>query len=204
MDDVWPTDSGIKDTEFWPFSRVALTTWARLGVPSGGAAAGWLRGENALRPQSTKVIGLVATALATSAVVSPARGGVVEFTDKDAWIAAVGRFTTVDFVGFPPGTFITDQYAGLGIHFTDGNDSIPPFDPITFPNNGWGLDGNGDINVSFDSDQAWLAVEFPGFLRFQLFSEGQLIYDSGLFGQVGFGNAREHLVEPSGPRRMAA
>ena len=151
-------------------------------------SVGRLRRENDMRPRTGKTIGLFATALVTSLSVGSAYGGVTEFTDKDAWIAAVGRFTTVDFVGFPVGTFITEQYAGLGIHFTDGNDSISPFDPITFPNNGWGLDGNGNINVSFDSDQAWLAVDFPGHLRFQLFSEGQLIYESGLFGQAGVGN----------------
>lgn len=141
-----------------------------------------------MRPQIAKVIGLVATALATSAAVTPARGGVFEFTDKDAWIAAVGGFTTVDFVGFPSGTFITEQYAGLGIHFTDGNDSIPPFGPISFPNDGWDLDGNGDINVSFDSPQLWIAVDYPGFMQFELFWQDQLVYTSSLFLPGGIGN----------------
>ncbi len=33
----------------------------------------------------------------------------VEFTDKDAWIAAVRQFNTIDFTGFADGTFITNQ-----------------------------------------------------------------------------------------------
>ncbi len=141
-----------------------------------------------MRPRTGKTIGLFATALIASLSVGSAYGGVMEFTDKDAWIAAVGRFTTVDFVGFLPGTFITEQYAGLGIHFTDGNDSIPPFGRFVFPNDGWGLDGNGDINVSFDSPQLWIAVDYPGGIQFELLWQGQLIYSSSPFSPGGLGN----------------
>ena len=141
-----------------------------------------------MRPRTGKTIRLLAAALITSAAVEAAQAGVMEFTDKDAWIAAVGRSTTVDFVGFLVGTFITEQYAGLGIHFTDGNDSIPPFDPITFPNDGWGLDGNGNINVSFDSPQLWIAVDYPGFMQIELFWQGQLFYSSNRFLPGGVGN----------------
>ena len=55
---------------------------------------------------------------------APASGDVLEFTDKDEWIEAVGEFTTIDFTGYPKDTFIADQYAYLGILFTDGNDNI--------------------------------------------------------------------------------
>ncbi|MCH8151501.1 MAG: hypothetical protein IH830_03905 [Planctomycetes bacterium] len=113
-------------------------------------------------------------------------GFVAEFTDKDEWIAAVGDFTTIDFTGFAQGTFITDQYADLGIVFTDGNDSIN-FSPTAFPNDAWGLDGNGDISVSFDAPQAWIGVDFPGDLQIDLFSEGRLIHTS-VFIAGGIGN----------------
>ncbi len=141
-----------------------------------------------MRPRTGKTIGLFATALLTSLSVGPAHGAVTEFIDKDAWIAAVGTFMIVDFAGFPPGTFITEQYAGLGIHFTDGNDSIPPFGQFLFPNDGWGLDGNGNINVSFDSPQLWIAVDYPGFMQFELFWQDQLVYTSSLFLPGGIGN----------------
>ena len=114
-----------------------------------------------------------------------ASGDVLEFTDKDAWINAVGDFTTVDFTGFPEGTFITDQYADLGILFTDGNDSIH-FRP-SFVNDGVGLDGNGNITVVFDTPQAWIGVDFPGDLQIDLFSEGRLIHTS-VFIAGGIGN----------------
>ncbi|MCH8165525.1 MAG: hypothetical protein IH889_07945 [Planctomycetes bacterium] len=133
--------------------------------------------------------GLIAAAIMAWPGNGQALGGFVEeFTDKDSWIAAVGDFTTVDFTGFAPGTFITDQYADLGILFTDGNDSISPFDPITYPEDGWGLDGNGNISVAFDTPQAWIGVDFPGFLSIELYSQGRLFFTSNLNGGAGVGN----------------
>ncbi len=125
-------------------------------------------------------------ALALLSAQPAAQAGVTEYTDKDAWIAAVGTFTTVDFAGFPPGTFITEQYAGLGVLFTDGNDSI--FFTPSFVNDGWGLDGNGDINVSFDIPQLWIAVDYPGSIQFELFLQDQLVYTSNRFLPGGIGN----------------
>ena len=132
-----------------------------------------------------KTTGLLALALSVCSGGRAAVGGFIEFTDKDEWIAAVGRFTTMDFTGFPPGTFITDQYADLGILFTDGNDSIH-FTP-SFPNDGVGLDGNGDISVAFDTPQSWIGVDFPGALQIELYSSGRLIYTSSIVGAGGIG-----------------
>ena len=117
---------------------------------------------------------------------APAHAGVQEFTDKDEWINAVGEFTTVDFTGFDVATFITDQYADLGILFTDGNDSIQH--TVSFLNDEWGLDGNGDISVAFDTPQLWIGVDFPGFMRIELYDEGRLIYTSSNFLPGGVGN----------------
>ena len=111
--------------------------------------------------------------------------GVVEFFDKEEWEAAVGQFTTIGFTGFPQGTFITDQYADLGILFTDGTDTI--FFTPSFINDSWGLAGNGDINLSFTTPQAWIGVDFPGFLSIELFSAGKLIHTAE-FGSAGVGN----------------
>ena len=115
----------------------------------------------------------------------PVSAGVIEFTDKDEWINAVGEFTTIGFTGFEIGTFITDQYADLGILFTDWNDSIQ-FSPTAFPNDEWGLDGNGDIAVAFDTPQLWIGADFPGILRIELYRDGRLFYVSKDYG-VGIG-----------------
>ena len=118
-------------------------------------------------------------------MTAPIHAGVIEFTDKDEWIAAVGEFTTIDFTGFEVGTFITDQYADLGILFTDGNDTI--HHTGSFVNDGAGLDGNGDIAVAFDTPQLWIGVDFPGFLDIELYYQGKLFH-TGVFGFGGVGN----------------
>ncbi len=137
-----------------------------------------------MRPRTGKTIGLFATALLTSLSVGSAYGGVMEFTDKVAWITAVGQFTTIDFTGFPDGTFITEQYAHLGIHFTDGNDSIDVSGAHV--NDGFGLDGNPSMHLSFDNPQLWLAVDYPGSVQIDLFSGNELIH-SALFVGAGVG-----------------
>ncbi len=121
-------------------------------------------------------------------VCCEARAGVLEFHDKGAWINAVVSFTTIGFEGFPPGTVITDQHIDLGVVFADGNDTTGSFCPRTFPEDGWGLDGNGNITLVFDTPQAWIAADFPGRLQIQLFANGELLYMSGIFGVGGVGN----------------
>ena len=135
-----------------------------------------------------KTIGLTAVVLSAGFGDRVAVCGVVEFFDRDEWVKAVGEgnFLTVDFTGFPDGIFITDQYADLGILFTDGNDSIFLNDGA-FPNDGAGLDGFGNISVSFDTPQAWIGVDFPGFLSIELFSGGRLFYTSSIAGGGGVG-----------------
>ena len=138
-----------------------------------------------MRPRTGKTIGLFATALVVSLSLGSAYGGVMEFTDKDAWIAAVGQFTTIDFTGFPQGTFITNQYADLGVLFTDGNDSIDASG--SYLNDGFGLDGNPSMHLSFDSPMLWFAVDHPGNVQIDLFIGEQLIHSALFFGGgVGF------------------
>ncbi len=118
-------------------------------------------------------------------VSAPAHGGVQEFTDKDEWINAVGEFTTIDFTGFSEGTFITDQYADLGVLFTDGNDTISVNDG--FLNDGSGLRGSDTITIAFNSPQAYIGVDYPGGMKFELFSEGQLFF-TAINDSAGVGN----------------
>jgi hypothetical protein len=115
-----------------------------------------------------------------------AYGEVIEITDPDGWFGAVGAVTTIDFTGFPNGWIITDQYSDLGINFVDGNDQF--FFTPSFVNDNWGANGNGDLTVVFDTPQAYIAAEFPGFLRIELFSQGESVYVSSLFFGDPVGN----------------
>ncbi len=125
--------------------------------------------------------------LLAGAATPGASAGFIEFlNDRDGWINAVGPFTTIHFNEVPKHTFITDEYADLGVIFTDGDDQITFGE--SFLNDDWGLDGNGDINVVFDMPQLWIAVDFPGGMQFQLFREGALVYDSTAWVPGGAGN----------------
>ena len=117
---------------------------------------------------------------------SSASGEITRFANRAEWEAAVGPFTTVDFTGFPHGTVVTEQYANLGAHFTDANDTIY-YNPSSFYNDDYGLDGNGDITVAFDQPIFWIAVDYPGLMQFKLFSGGELAYTSSEFGMGGAG-----------------
>ena len=127
-------------------------------------------------------------ALTLMLLSAPASADVIEFTDKDEWIDAVGEFTTIDFTGFPEGTWITDQYADLGILFTDGDDWI--HHTCGYVNDCWGLaggDGDEQITLAFDTPQLWIGVDYPGAMKIELFNEGRLIYTSSDFGGGGAG-----------------
>ncbi len=128
----------------------------------------------------TKIGGLTA-AVCVVGMAATAQAGVLEFGDKDEWFADVGPVTTIDFTGFENGVFITDQFEELGVLFTDGDDNIA-FSCPSLPNDCWGLDGNEGIHLAFLTPQRWIAVDFPGIVQFELYSEGQLIYTSSLFG----------------------
>ena len=107
--------------------------------------------------------------------------GVIEYFDRAEWEAAVGDFTTIGFTGFPEGTFITDQYADLGILFGGGNEFISLNN--SFPNDGAGLVSNfTDIVMEFDIPQFWIGTDFPGIIRIDLYNEGELFYSSIDFG----------------------
>ena len=126
-----------------------------------------------------------AVAALTCASVLPAHAGVTEFTDRAEWETAVGAFTTVNFTGFPEFTVITDQYADLGVFFTDANDVIRLSDNL-FPTDGAGLGGGAfdDIELSFVTPQLWIAVDFPGLVHFELFQGAELIYSSTVFSDI--------------------
>lgn len=120
-------------------------------------------------------------------VTDQAHAQVAEFTSFSQWQASAGPYTTITFGEFPDGTLITTQYTPLGVTFTDGLDFIymPP-SPL-FPEDGAGLDGVNDIDITFATPQYWIGAHYPGALAFELHSAGNLIYTSSIFGIGGTG-----------------
>jgi hypothetical protein len=130
---------------------------------------------------------MIATAAALS-LHALAQGGVVVYTDFSAWSAAVAdNVTTIDFTGYPDGTFITNQYSDLGVTFLDGNDNIYLVPPPTFAD-GAGVDGNATTTLQFVNPISAIAVTYPGNVQFDLLLHGDLIYSSpnSPGGGVGF------------------
>ncbi len=148
----------------------------------------WIAAWHPAAPRRGSAPGRAAAAVTVALLGSPAPGGVVEFDDKEAWTGTVGAFVTLDFAGFPTGTHITDQYAGLGVLFTDGNNAIDPYDPVVYPNDGAGLFSIPSISVQFTTPQSWIAVEYPGPIEICLFRRGELIFATYGNDPVPYGN----------------
>ncbi len=119
-----------------------------------------------------------------------ALGGVTLYTDSfAAWQGATGSYSTCDFIGFPVNTQITTQYSELGAIFTpyQGPNIVGPYDDFIFPEDGYGIDGNGDVEILFDTPMHSLAAHAPGSWRYQLFSGNTMIYQSVFVGGGGAG-----------------
>ncbi len=110
------------------------------------------------------------------------------FIDKAEWQTAVGEFTTIDFTGFAPGTIITDQYQDQGVTFFNGIDTIF-FNSNAFPNDEFGLDGNGDIWVQFDQPMHWVGADWSGSnFQIDLYREGELLSQTFIQSDENIGN----------------
>jgi hypothetical protein len=118
--------------------------------------------------------------------LNPALAVVVETDDRDAWFDAASAVTTIGFTGFPHGTFVTEQYAKLGILFLDGNDMILCCDYATFPMDGAGLHGNAAIHLAFLEPKRWFASDFPASPEFHLFWQGEPVFMSEGSSQTDF------------------
>jgi len=126
-------------------------------------------------------------AIVTQSITINANGVVVSFTSASSWQKAVNFLhETIDFLGLPHDTFITTQYASNGITFSGENLITGP--TPAFPNDQWGLFAPNNMRFTFDAPQHWIAVDFPGSIKFQLFSQGELIYTSPSFIPGGLGN----------------
>ena len=165
----------------------------RQDVYGGGAegplsftATSSVRGHDNMMITTHNAAGM-SLAIALAAVCSPiVVADIVEYDEKDEWEAAAGSWSTADFTGFPMGTPIDEQYAHLGVHFVDGYDFVVLSDG--FLNDGAGLDGNEYVDLVFDVPMYSIAADFPGYLGFDLYLEGEFLYNSSEFGVGGLGN----------------
>lgn len=117
-------------------------------------------------------------AVSVAVPLARASASVTLFTSSTDWQSSVAEFTTIGFNDLPNGTFVTSQYAAFGVTFAQGDDNITSTDFHIFPTDGAGLDGNLSILLEFDAPMNWLAMDYPGGMKIQLFSGEQTIYTS--------------------------
>ena len=122
-----------------------------------------------MRQQQSHAAVVVVVALAVLALVGTAAAEVTWTLDKAAWTASYGgqqNVTDVDFGTLTPGTIVTEQFADLGVHFTDGDDQAvvanPWGPPPTFPalrSNIFGSPpGEYDMTIVLDESMAGFGV----------------------------------------------
>jgi hypothetical protein len=128
---------------------------------------------------------LSTTTLLTCVVAQSASANIVEYTNKVAWQNAAGSYSTITFTELPANTWITNQYAHLGVTFTDGSDQVA-YMPGAFLNDDYGLNGALDeTTLSFSQLMYTIAVDHPGAVRFELYYQHRLIYISSDFHAPG-------------------
>lgn len=110
---------------------------------------------------------------------------VTEYSSRPAWEAVVGSQQCADFVGLASGAVVTNQYAGIGMTFTQGNDTV--LLTGAFVTDGAGVNCNGDMEVVFSSPQHALGCDFPGALQVSLYSGATLVHSSSNFAGSGSG-----------------
>lgn len=129
----------------------------------------------------------IVLASATSAR-AVARAEITTVFEFDDWQPMVGEFSTIDFTGFEDGTPITDEYADMGVTFTDP--AYPAFIGASngFENDGWGLHGPSNLRLFFHQPQSWIAVHHSGNAMFEFYLRGELQGVSDIAPVGGFGS----------------
>ncbi len=108
------------------------------------------------------------------------------------WQSAAGEFNTCDFAAYPTNTFITDQYADLGVLFTNpGPNVVHANDFAGFPLDGHGIDGNCGIELTFLQPTYSVGAHGPGLWTYDVYAGNTLLYSSpghapSLNGFAGF------------------
>src|SRR5687767_14832672 len=115
------------------------------------------------------------------------QASVTVFSSKTAWQSAAGSYATITFTELPAFSWITDQYAPLGVLFTDGADQVDM--DATLYEDSFGLRGVFDeTTLQFLAPMTTLAIDFPGAAKITLLRNEEPIYTSPLLGGGGVGH----------------
>lgn len=107
---------------------------------------------------------------AVTVVSQSASAAIIFTTSESEWLAAAGgpgAVSLVDFGTIAPGSIVTDQFAGLGVLFTDGDDirlnasggGVPSF-PVLVSGTDFPDPPPTDITIVFDRAQRSIALSY--------------------------------------------
>jgi len=135
-------------------------------------------------------IAIHATLLVPSLFCAMADGGFTVFQgDGAAWCQATPPFSEITFADLPVNTLVTEQYASLGVHFTDADGNwVQGHFPASYIQDGWGLNGNSSVELTFDAPMWSFASFFPGLGKFSFFAGDVHLFTSDLLGPGGLDN----------------
>jgi len=109
----------------------------------------------------------------------------VNYSTLSSFNAAVGPHTIIPFTTLPDAATITTEYSGLGVTFVDGND-LQWYSSVFVTDNA-GVDGDGQIELTFSTPVYAIGAEFPGAMAIDLYNGATLIGTSANFGGSGTG-----------------
>jgi hypothetical protein len=123
--------------------------------------------------------------LLATLLLLPSLAQVTEYTSRAAFDAAVGAQQCADFTAYSNGTVITNQYASIGMTFTQGNDTV--LVSGAFVVDGVGINCGGDMEIVFSGPQSAIGCDFPGALKISIYNGATLIWSSTNFAGSGSG-----------------
>ena len=155
-----------------------------------------MRADTVLRRRHASLIGLLlllsVSRGATAGPEYPIPHG-VGFHSFDAWntwmaVHLGAERETIGFYEVPLGTWVTDHYSHLGVTFNSSLGSQVQDNSVSYPNDGRGLRSSAEMRVEFDEPIRAVAIHWPQFSRFRMYSDGQLVHVTDWFwgGAGGF------------------
>jgi hypothetical protein len=109
---------------------------------------------------------------------------VTKFTGNyGTWASAAGPHSTITFAEYQ-WQAITTQYSELGVLFTSDELNATEFDPVIYPEDGWGMDGNTIIELTFAEPIHAIGFHHPAYVGLVLWSGSSVTYDADFFGST--------------------
>jgi len=148
------------------------------------ATMNWSRRLLGSLPAAATLVGAVISA----AITTNSFASVVYFqNDYAGWSASASSYATCSFAEFPQNTFITDQYANLGVLFTGFTGNVVKTSAIIFPLDSHGIDGNCGIELTFAAPTYSVGAHGPDVWKYLLYQGNTLIHTS-TYSNGGIGN----------------